>query len=185
MIKMGHRIGTFNTSGWNWIHRIQWRYRIWRSVAQQNKLNKLWVTWSCPWCCADGGQWWGPCSGKTLCGWCSGSGCLSPGRQLLWPHPGLISVTSSTGRGPDTQAASVRHWESRDMLRKSGTHAEMKLIFYRGTSAAQAPSIAITQVCVGCNFARKQAGKIITINAGMGNHYYGCDCPYQNGLYSK
>lgn len=100
-------------------------------------VNKQGLTWSCPWCCADGGRWWGPCSGKTLCGWCSGSGCLSPGRQLPWPHPGLISVTSSTGHGPDTQAASVRHWEKRDMLRKSGTHAEMKTINYRGTSAAQ------------------------------------------------
>lgn len=78
------------------------------------------LTWSCPWCCADGGQWWGLCTGKTLYGWCSGSGCLSPGRRLPWLHPGLISETSSTGHVPDTRAASVPHCKRRNLLRKSG-----------------------------------------------------------------
>lgn len=85
------------------------------------------LTWSCPWCCADGGQWWGPCSGKTLYGWCSGSGCLSPGRRLPWPHQGLISETSSTGHVPDRWAASVPHCKRRNLLSKSGRDGDSQL----------------------------------------------------------
>lgn len=135
-------------------------------------VNKHGLTWSCPWCCADGGRWWGPCSGKTLCGWCSGLGCLSRGRRLPWPHPGLISVTSAAGHGPDTQAASVQHWERRDMLRKSGKDGNNQLQrdtcdpnsrtcwqkYFKRTQAT---------VCVVCNSAGKQTRKLITVHADI------------------
>lgn len=111
---------------------VHFIFLVWIKFAEEREDERVWgrqwkLTWSCPWCCADGGQWWGPCSGKTLYGWCSGSGCLSPGRRLPWPHPGLISETSSTGHVPDTGAASVPHCKRRNLLRKSGRDGNNQL----------------------------------------------------------
>lgn len=55
---------------------------------------------------------------KTLCGWYSESGRLSPGQQLLWPHPGLKCETYAAGHGLDTAAAVVQHWEKRSILKR-------------------------------------------------------------------
>lgn len=99
----------------------------WDTKHSYKRVGTCWgrrLTWSCPWCCAGGGQWWGQCSGKTACGWWFESGRPSPGQRRPWPRPGSECETSSAKLGRDTTAVSAQHCGESETLFKTNMVAQ-------------------------------------------------------------